>query len=210
MLMGDAVIIRMRNARIRMCRRKIGVSRFPQDVLFMHAFSPGLALSQLQAKAPALSAQSSWGEVLGFLTLGLAIVLTALAGLSLLFSASGFFFKRLDGAQKPAAWDSAPAPPSAPGRRSPVTPVSPVIDEDPLLPAVVAAVVAVVLEDRAFRVLRVAQASGSHDPNSWGEEGRRQIFDSRALPQYRIARSLRSRIGRARVPKGRPIPKKQK
>lgn len=176
----------------------------------MYAFSPGLGLSQLQAKAPALSAQSSWGEVLGFLTLGLAIVLATLAGLSLFFSAIGFFFKRLDGASpKPAVRASAPATASAAGR-SPVTPVSPVIDEDLLLPAVVAAVVAVVLNDRAFRVLRVAQASGPHDPNSWGEEGRRQIFDSRALPQYRIARNLRSRIGRVRVPKRLPIPKKQK
>lgn len=166
--------------------------------------SLGLALSQLQAKVPALVAQSSWGEVLGFLALGVAIVLTALAGLSLLSTATGFFFKRLDRAgQKPSGPAIARATGAAPGR-------SPATCEDPLLPAVIAAAVAVVLDDRAFRVLRVAPATGPLDPNSWGEEGRRQIFDSRAFPQYRIARNLRPPTGRARVPKRRPIPKKHR
>lgn len=164
----------------------------------------GLALSQLQAKVPALAAQSSWGEVLGFLALGVAIVLTALAGLSLLSTATGFFFKRLDRAgQKPAGPVIAPATGAAPGR-------SPATCEDPLLPAVIAAAVATVLHDQAFRILRVAPAPGPPEPNSWGGEGRRQIFDSHAYSQRGAVRSLRPPTGRARVPKRRPTLKKHR
>lgn len=170
----------------------------------MDASSPGLALSQLQAKVPALAAQSSWGEVLGFLLLGVLIVMTALAGLSLLSAASGFFFKRLDRAdRKPAAPGIAPATGAAPGRSSAAC-------EDPLFPAVIAAAVAVVLDDRAFRILRVAPAPGHPEQNWWGGEGRRQIFDSHAYSQRGAVRSLRPPIGRARVPKRRQILKKHR
>jgi hypothetical protein len=166
--------------------------------------SLGLALSQLQAKVPALAAQSSWGEVLGFLALGVSIVLTALAGLSLLTTATGFVFQRRDRAgRKPAAPGIVPVPEADPeGSRAPFG--------DPLLPAVIAVAVATVLHDQAFRVLRVAPAPGPPEPNSWGGEGRRQIFDSHAYSQRGAVRSLRPPTGRARVPKRRPIPKKHR
>lgn len=168
----------------------------------MDASSLGLVSDQFQVKVPALAAQPSWGEVLGFLVLGVFIVLTALAGISLFCTATGFFFQRLErGGRRPAAPGFVPVSAADPQR-------SPATSGDPLLPAVIAAAVAVVLDDRAFRIHRVAPVLGPYEQNWWGGEGRRQIFDSHAYSQRGAVRNLRPPIGRARVPRRRPTLKK--
>lgn len=149
-----------------------------------------LVLSQIPAKMPALTARSSWSEVVGFLVLGLVIVLLTLAGLSLLCALLGYCFQRW----QPAARTAPATAHAAKGSSEPSIAGS----VDPDLLAVIAAAVTVVLEDQAHRILRIMPAYAPGESNPWGGEGRRQIFASHAYPQQRDTRDMRQPADRAR------------
>lgn len=123
-----------------------------------------IAVSQAGvAKGPALTAESSWGEVFGFLCLGLFIVLAALAGLSMLCVVTGFFFKRFEDEKQVLEEEKKPKQ------------IAPPATAD--LP-VIAAAVAIVLENHHYRITRITPAHGLDMHNPWAREGRRQIFAS--------------------------------
>ncbi|MBN2241341.1 MAG: hypothetical protein JW793_01530 [Acidobacteria bacterium] len=150
-----------------------------------------IASGQLQSKVPALSAQSSWGEVLGFLALGVTLVLATLAGLSVLCTVTGFCFQRLDRAGQRGAATGVVQVPEASAERPHAA------SDDPLLPVVIATAVAMVSDDRAFRIIRFAPAHVPGEQNSWGGEGRRQIFASHEYSRHRAVRSMRQPTGKS-------------
>jgi Na+-transporting methylmalonyl-CoA/oxaloacetate decarboxylase gamma subunit len=112
------------------------------------------------AKGPALTAESSWGDVFGFLCLGMFIVLATLAVLSMFCAVIGFFFKRIEAVKQ--SRDDVKMPQE----------IAPPIADTPHLP-VIAAAVAIVLDNHHYRITRITPARGS-----WALEGRRQIFAS--------------------------------
>ncbi|MDR1728091.1 MAG: OadG family protein [Acidobacteriota bacterium] len=125
------------------------------------------AAIQAGGRGPALTPGSSWGEVFGFLGLGLLIVLATLVGLAVLCALIGVVFKRSEAVAKAKA-----AAKAAPAADAP--PVAPQVDDAPLV--AIAAAVAVMLENHQYRITRIAPAHGLDDHNPWAEEGRRQIF----------------------------------
>ena len=134
-------------------------------LMTMHQLT--IAISQTGAvKAPALTAESSWGDVFGFLCLGIFIVLSALAGLSILCAVIGFFFKRVEEAKQNREEVKKPRE-TAPSAD----------DGFPHLP-VIAATVAVVLDNHHYRITRITPAHSLNELNPWAREGRRQIFNA--------------------------------
>ena len=132
-----------------------------------------IAVSQAgAAKGPALTAESSWGDVFGFLCMGMFIVLATLASLSMLCAATGFFFKRFEAAKQSREEVKKP--------REITPPVS--VDSPHLL--VIAAAVALMAENHNYRITRITPTRNPNENNSWAREGRRQIFASRIYTRH--------------------------
>ena len=127
------------------------------------------------AKSPALTAESSWGDVFGFLCLGLVIVLATLASLSIFCAVIGFFFKRIDAAKQAQTEAGKSKKTMSPS----LSPLPDAVDSSHI--PVIAAAVAVILENHHYRIARIAPSRGMEP---WAQEGRRQIFAGHNQVRY--------------------------
>ena len=131
-----------------------------------------IAVSQTgMGKNPALTTESSWGDVFGFLFLGLAIVISTLASLCIFCAIIGFFFKRIESAKHVREEAGKSQKIASPGADA--------VDESHI--PVIAAAVAVILENHHYRITRIASARRMEQ---WAQEGRRQIFAAHTYVRY--------------------------
>lgn len=119
--------------------------------------------------ATVLPDQPTLGNLLNYQTIGLAVVLVALAALALACAALGLAFKTLDRKAEKDAKATPPAPGGAPAL-------------DPAHAAIIAAVVSTLI-DQPHRIIGARKLATSGDwtrfmLSTWAVEGRSAIFSS--------------------------------
>ena len=138
-----------------------------------------IVASPVGIQGPALTPESSWGEILGFLSLGFLIVVATLACLSALCMITGYFFKRMEAVRETGKTE-------VPVMKRPDAPATVhAVPEQEVLPlAVIAATVAILMGNHHYRITHITSSRGIDEHNPWAQEGRRQLFAGHIYVRY--------------------------